>query len=107
MKPLSSIVIKDIVVELRNKETLSAMFLFGLMVVIVFNFAFESSGISRWEIGGAVLWIAFSFSGLLGLTRSLTMELDNDCLQGLLLSPISRGDLYLGKVASNYIFMMI
>ena len=51
-----------------------------------------------------MLWVAYSFAGILGLNRSLNMEVDNDCLQGLLLSPVSRGDLYLGKVAGNLIF---
>ncbi|MBI4471344.1 MAG: heme exporter protein CcmB [Acidobacteria bacterium] len=107
MKPFSSIIIKDIVIELRNKESLSSMLMFGLMVLVVFNFAFAAAGVPQFELRAAVLWIAFSFAGILGLNRSLAMELDNDCLQGLLLAPLSRGDLYLGKVASNYVFMML
>jgi len=107
MKPFSSIIIKDIVIELRNKESLSSMLMFGLMVLVVFNFAFAAAGVPQVELRAAVLWIAFSFAGILGLNRSLAMELDNDCLQGLLLAPLSRGDLYLGKVASNYVFMML
>ena len=51
--------------------------------------------------------MAFSFAAILGLNRSLAKEIDNDCLQGLLLSPISRGELYIGKVASNFVFMIV
>ena len=58
-------------------------------------------------IAPGTLWVAFSFAAILGLNRSLAMEIDNDCLQGLLLSPVSRGNLYLGKVAGNFIFMMV
>src|SRR5207249_7478314 len=50
---------------------------------------------------------AFSFAAILGLNRSLAMEIDNDCLQGLLLAPVDRGNLYIGKVASNFTFMII
>lgn len=107
MKPLTSIIFKDVIIELRNKESLSSMLMFGLMVLVVFNFAFFGSGLDRNVLAPAVLWIAFSFAGILGLNRSLAIELDNDCLQGLLLAPLNRGDLYLGKVASNYVFMMI
>jgi heme exporter protein B len=58
-------------------------------------------------VAPGILWVAFSFAAILGLNRSLSMELDNDCLQGLLLAPIGRGELYVGKVASNFAFMMI
>ena len=107
MKPLSSIIFKDIVIELRNKESLSSMMMFGILVLVIFNFAFEPSGAERALIAPGTLWVAFSFAAILGLNRSLAIEIDNECLQGLLLAPIGRGDLYLGKVASNFTFIMI
>ncbi len=107
MKPLSAIVFKDIVIEMRNKETISSMLMFGLLVLVVFNFAFQPSGAERALIAPGILWVAFTFAGILGLNRSLSIEIDNDCLQGLLLAPLDRGALYLGKVASNFIFMVI
>jgi heme exporter protein B len=105
MKALAAIVAKDIAIEYRNKEAFGSMLLFGLLVVVTFSFAFE--GADREMIAPGMLWVAFSFAGILGLNRSLNMEIDNDCLQGLLLSPLSRGDIYLGKVASNFTFTMI
>jgi len=105
MKPVTAIVVKDIVIELRNKETISSMLLFGLLVIVIFNFAFASSGAGA--VAPGVLCVAYSFAGILGLNRSLSMEADNECLQGLLLAPITRGDLYLAKVAGNFIFAMI
>ena len=107
MKPLSSIIFKDIVIELRSKESISSMLLFGILVLVIFNFAFEPSGAETALIAPGTLWVAFSFAAILGLNRSLAIEMDNECLQGLLLAPISRGDLYLGKVSSNFAFMMI
>jgi heme exporter protein B len=105
MSPITAIVFKDIAIEYRNKEAFSSMLLFGLLVVVVFSFAFE--GADRTTLAPGMLWVAFSFAGILGLNRSLSMETDNDCLQGLLLSPLSRSDLYLGKVAGNFIFAAI
>jgi heme exporter protein B len=105
MSPIAAIVFKDIAIEYRNKEAFGSMLLFGLLVVVVFSFAFE--GADRTTIVPGMLWVAFSFAGILGLNRSLSMETDNDCLQGLLLSPLSRSDLYLGKVAGNFIFASI
>src|SRR5262245_34967871 len=107
MKPLSSMFFKDIVIEMRSKESISSMLLFGILVLVIFNFAFEPSGAETALIAPGTLWVAFSFAAILGLNRSLAMEMDNECLQGLLLAPVSRGDLYLGKVASNFTFMMI
>jgi len=107
LKPITAIVFKDIVIEMRSKESISSMLMFGILVLVIFMFAFESSGLDKALIGPGELWAAFSFSAILGLNRSLSMEIDNDCLQGLLLAPLGRGSLYLGKVASNFTFMII
>jgi heme exporter protein B len=107
VKPVAAIIFKDIVIEMRSKESISSMLMFGILVLIIFMFAFESSGLEKTVIGPGELWVAFSFSAILGLNRSLAMEIDNDCLQGLLLAPLGRGELYLGKVASNFAFMVI
>jgi heme exporter protein B len=107
MKPIAAIVFKDIVVEMRSKESISSMLMFGILVLVIFIFAFESRGVDKTMVGPGELWVAFSFAAILGLNRSLAMEIDNDCLQGLLLAPLGRGELYLGKVASNFTFMMI
>lgn len=105
MKPIAAIVFKDVAIEYKNKEAFSSMLLFGLLVVVVFSFAFE--GGERHMLAPGMLWVAYSFAGILGLNRSLSVEIDNDCLQGLLLSPLSRGDLYLGKVLGNLAFTVL
>ena len=107
MKPITAIIFKDIVIEMRSKESVSSMLMFGVLVLAIFNFAFEPSSVERSLIAPGILWVAFSFAAILGLNRSLAMEMDNECLQGLLLAPLDRGDLYLGKVASNFTFIMI
>src|SRR6266404_4377978 len=107
MKPVAAIVFKDIVIEMRSKESLSSTTMFGVLVLVIFNFAFEPSSLERALIAPGTLWVAISFAAILGLNRSLAMEIDNDCLQGLLLAPLGRGELYLGKVASNFTFMVI
>ena len=107
MRPVTAIVFKDIVIEMRSKESVSSMLMFGVLVLTIFSFAFEPSSIERSLIAPGTLWVALSFAAILGLNRSLAMEIDNDCLQGLLLAPLDRGNLYIGKVASNFTFMMI
>src|SRR5438045_12208 len=106
MTAILAIISKDIAIELRSKESISAMLMFGILVLVVFLFAVDPS-VDKLLVAPGILWVAFSFAAILGLNRSLSMELDNDCLQGLLLAPIGRGELYIGKVASNFAFMMI
>ncbi len=98
---------KDITLELRTKEILSSMFVFTLLVVVIFNFSFQGQEVKTKELSSGVLWVAFTFAGILGLSRSFISEKDEHCLEGLLLSPIDRGAIYLGKMLANLIFMLI
>jgi heme exporter protein B len=110
MRAVLTLVLKDVAIELRRKESVAAMIMFGVLVMIIFNFAIESADMDpalRPSLAPGVLWVAVTLSGILGLNRSLAIDLDNDSLQGLLLAPISRGNLYLAKVLSNFVFILL
>jgi heme exporter protein B len=99
---------KDLALELRTKESLSAMLVFGLLVLVIFNFSFGFTP-NRSEMasmGGGLLWVAFTFAGILGLNRSFAAERENGCLQALLMTPVDRGALFLGKWGANLAFML-
>ncbi len=98
---------KDLLMELRTKEMLTSMFIFAVLVIVIFNFAFEASRDEVLLIGPGILWVAFCFAGTLGLNHSAAMEKENGCLQGMMLTPIDRGTIYLGKTAANALFMFI
>ena len=98
---------KDIRGELRTKEIFSSMFIFSLLVLVIFNFSIDLLEVNPLDIAQGVLWIAFTFSGILGLNRSFLFEKENDCLQGLMLTPIDRSAIYLGKMLGNLVFMLI
>lgn len=98
---------KDLLIELRTKDSLNAMLFFGIVVLVIFNFALESV---RGEIRSAVpgvLWVSFAFSGTLGLNRMFAAEKENSCLQGLLMLPVDRGTLFLGKMMAASVFMLV
>jgi heme exporter protein B len=98
---------KDLLIELRTKDSLNAMLFFGIVVLVIFNFALESVRDSiRMAVPG-VLWVAFAFSGTLGLNRMFAAEKENSCLQSLLMLPIDRGIVYLGKMLAATVFMLI
>ena len=101
-----AIVWKDILSEMRTKETVTALVAFALLVIVVVSFALEP-GEQTSSIAAGVLWIAFTFAGVLGLSRSFVLEKDKGCLQGLMLCPVDRGLLYLGKMFSTIIFMLV
>jgi heme exporter protein B len=104
---IGAIVWKDIVAEFRSRELLGAMLVFSLLVILIFNFALELDIRTRETIATGVLWVTFAFAGTLGLNRSMAMEKDRNCLDGLLLAPVDRSALYFGKVVGNLIFMLI
>jgi len=99
------IVQKDVAVELRTKEMLSSMFVFSLLVIVIFSFAFELRVENVREVAPGVLWVTFIFAGMLGLGRSFVLEKDKGCLEGLLLCPVDRSAIYFGKMLGNVIFM--
>jgi len=104
---VAAIVAKDVAAELRSKETLSAMFIFALMVVVIFNFAFELRVENVRQIAPGVLWVAFAFAGILGLNRSFVLEREGGCIEGLMLTPVDRSAIYVGKLVGNVLFMLV
>ncbi len=107
LRQILAIVQKDLAAELRTKESLSAMIVFSLLVLVIFNFAFELQGLDITVLGSGVLWTAFTFSGILGLGRSFAAEKDKGSLEGVLLSPVDRGAVFLGKAISNFLFISV
>ena len=101
------IVRKDILTELRSRELFGGMLVFSLLTIITFNFAFDLTGIEQAPSGAGALWVAFSFAGMLGLGRSVALERDRGSFDGLLLCPVDRGVLYLGKLAGNVLFIVV
>ncbi len=98
---------KDLVSERRTKDVSTAILLFGFTVAVSFTFAFEPTSEEAQKIAGGLLWLAFLFASLLGLNRSFARELSNDCLQALRLIPADLGAIYLGKLLSNLLFMVL
>jgi len=92
--------------EWRSREIFSAMFVFALLAIIIFNFAFDLRVQNARQVVPGVLWVAITFAGMLGLNRSFTAEKENDTLSGLLLAPVDRTTLYLGKMGANFLFII-
>jgi heme exporter protein B len=104
---VGAILWKDLISELRARELVGGMAIFALLVLLVFNFAFDLRVDNVGAVAPGVLWIAFTFAGVLGLGRSFVVEKDRGVLDGLLLAPIDRGAIYLAKLLGNFAFMLL
>ncbi len=102
-----AVVWKDLAAEFRSRELLSAMLVFSMLVILIFNFALELDIKTRQSVTAGVLWTTFAFAGTLGLNHSMAVEKDRGCIDGLLLAPVDRAAIYFGKVISNLAFMLI
>ncbi len=107
LKATFAITWKDLAAEFRSRELFSAMLVFSLLVILIFNFALELDIATRQSVTAGVLWVTFAFAGTLGLNRSMAVEKDRGCLDGLLLAPVDRAAIFFGKVISNLVFMLI
>jgi heme exporter protein B len=107
LRATSAVIWKDLSAELRGRELLSAMLVFALLVILIFNFALDLDVEARFSVTSGVLWVTFAFAGTLGLNRSMAVEKDRGCLDGLLLAPVDRSAIYFGKAIGNLVFMFI
>src|SRR5438270_1365567 len=96
---------KDIRCELRSKQTWTGMGLFALLVLVIFNFAFDLRVDNKAAIAPGVLWVAFVFASLLGLGRTIAAEREKGSLDRLLLCPVNRKAIYLAKLLGNMLFI--
>ena len=107
LSALRAVIWKDLITEWRSRENLSAMLIFALLVILVFNFALELDIEAQETLSAGVLWTTFIFAGTIGLNRSLAVEKDRGCLDGLLLAPVDRSVIFFGKAVGNLLFMLI
>jgi len=107
LRAILAIVWKDLRAEFRSFELVSSMLVFSLLVILIFNFALELDIKTRQSVTAGVLWSTFAFAGTLGLNRSMSIEKDRGCLDGLLLAPVDRSAIYFGKFISNLAFMLL
>ena len=107
LRPVLAIVWKDILLELKTKDIVVSVLLFSLIVIVVFNFAIDPTPERVALVAPGILWVAFVFGGVVGLTRSFALEKDQGNLQGLMLAPVGRDAIYFGKTLGVLVFMLI
>jgi len=104
---LRTLIWKDLLVEARGRETVLAGAVFALLVLVIFNFAFDLRVENVAAVAPGVLWVTITFVGVLSLGRAFARERDRRTLDGLLLAPVDRAALYLAKVVTSIASMLL
>jgi heme exporter protein B len=107
LRKVWAIVRKDLVTELRSREMLSSMGAFSVLVILLFAFAFDLRVAKAGTVAPGALWSVIAFAGILGLGRTLSAEIDRGVFDALLLAPVDRSVIFLGKAAGIILFMFV
>ena len=97
---------KDFLVESRSREMLYTTTFFATSCVLVFSFAFVRGGQPIAGAEAGIVWVALAYSGQLALGRLFERELHHDALRGLLLAPVDRAAIFVGKLL-GIVFLMV
>ena len=98
---------KDLLLEFRSRDIVITVAGFSILVLAIFTFAVDLSNENARLIGPGVLWAGIAFAGVLGLNRSFAIETEQNALDGLMLTPVSRDLIFLGKATGNFVFLAL
>jgi heme exporter protein B len=105
LRQVAALVWKDLVVELRTRERVAAMGGFTVLVGVLFNFAIDPTVVEPQSIASGLIWMTVIFGGMLGLGRTFQLEEEDSAFQGILLTPMPRDAVFLGKVVANFLIL--
>jgi len=97
---------KDVLSEFRAREIITSVLVFTILVIVIFNFAFGET-VDMVAVAPGMLWVTFTFAGVLSLNRSFILEKEGGCFEGLLVSPASREAIYTGKMLASFVFLLV
>lgn len=98
---------KDIVIEIRSRSVILSALAFTVLAITIFFFAWDPTAVASVDLAPGVLWVIFTFSGLLGLHRSFGVEQQTRAIDALLAAPVDREGIYLGKLLANLLFVLL
>jgi heme exporter protein B len=98
---------KDLRLEWRSKDALNSMLFFGLLVVVIFSFAFNPTADESRRIAGGLIWVAFLFAAVVALNQTWARELHNQVLDAFRVSPAPPNALFLAKAIGNFLFVVL
>ncbi|HEY0241735.1 MAG TPA: heme exporter protein CcmB [Gemmatimonadaceae bacterium] len=97
---------KDLAIEFRTRSAFFSAVVFSLLAIVIFYFAWDATAVAAIDLAPGVLWVIFTFSGLLGMHRSFGVEQPDRAIDGLLASPAARESIFLGKAIASLVFVL-
>ncbi len=97
---------KDLSIEFRTRSAFLSAVVFALLAIVIFYFAWDATAVAAIDLAPGVLWVIFTYSGLLGMHRSFGVEQPDRAIDGLLASPIARESIFLGKAIASLVFVV-
>lgn len=96
---------KDLAIEFRTRSAFLSAVVFALLGIVIFYFAWDATAVPAMDLAPGVLWVIFTFSGILGMHRSFGVEQPDRAIDGLLASPVARESIFLGKALAGLVFV--
>ncbi|MCH7715143.1 MAG: heme exporter protein CcmB [Gemmatimonadetes bacterium] len=100
-----AIVVKDATVEWRTKTAFMSAVVFAILVLSILYFARDPTAVSSMDIAPGALWVTFTFAAMVGLNRAFLLERENQAIDGMLLTPVPRTAIFVGKMTGNLLFV--
>jgi len=97
---------KDLRIEFRSRSAFFSAAIFAVLASTIFFFAWDPTAVSATDLAPGVVWVIFTFAGMLGLHRSFGAEVADRAIDGLLVAPIDRKSVFLGKAIANFVFVL-
>ena len=104
IRAANAILRKDLLLELRTKESVPAMTLFTLTVYVLFHFGLDRDSLDG-ELASGVLWVTLLLAAVIGVTRLFAAEREQGGIDALLLAPVDRTSLFLAKAGALFLFL--
>ena len=102
-----AIVWKDLLLELRTRERVVAMGAFAVLSAVLFNYSIDRTAVRPQDIGAGLIWMTIVFGGLLGVGRTFHLESEDGAFRGVLMSPVPKDAIFLGKPLSNFVLLYV
>lgn len=97
---------KDLAIEFRTRSAFLSALVLSLLSIVIFFFAWDPTAVGPLDLAPGVLWVTFTFSGLLGMHRSFGVESHDAAMDALLIAPVPREAIFLGKALANLVFVL-
>jgi len=104
---MSAIIWKDLLSELRSRDTFMSLFVLGVLVLVIFQFTLNLSPAETRRLAPGMLWTAIVFSSSLAIGRTLVSEREAGCLGALVIAPIDRGSIFIAKLIVNLVLLSL